>query len=111
MGCGKAVVSTPNIYAEEVLSHERGILANFQDPKSFAVAIDKLLSDKELKKRIEQNAYAFGRSMIWPNVASSYLHLFNKIVKLREETTEKYPTIKLNHLKKLTDNVGCIQFC
>lgn len=110
LGCGKAVVSTPNIYAEEVLANERGMLAKFKDPKSFATAIDKLLSDKELKKRIEQNAYAFGRSMIWPNVASSYLHLFNKIVKLREETTEKYPTIKLNHLKRLTDDIGCIQF-
>ncbi|MCX6750733.1 MAG: hypothetical protein NTZ83_04705, partial [Candidatus Pacearchaeota archaeon] len=107
---GKAVVSTPNIYAEEVLSHDRGVLAEFQNPKSFAEGIDKLLSDTELKKRIEQNAYAFGRSMIWSNVASSYLHLFNKVVKLREETTEKYPKIKLNHLKNLTDDIGCIQF-
>jgi hypothetical protein len=110
MGCGKAVVSTPNLYAEEVLSHDRGVLAEFQNPKSFAEGIDKILSDLEWKKRIEQNAYAFGRSMIWPNVASSYLHLFNKVVKLREETTEKYPKIKLNHLKTLTDEIGCIQF-
>jgi glycosyltransferase involved in cell wall biosynthesis len=110
LGCGKAIVSTPNIYAEEVLSNERGMLADFQDPKSFATAIDKILSDKELRKRIEQNAYSFGRSMIWQNVASNYLHLFNKIVKLREETTEKYPLIKLNHLRRLTDGIGCIQF-
>jgi glycosyltransferase involved in cell wall biosynthesis len=110
MGCGKAVVSTPNIYAEEVLNHDRGVLADFQNPKSFADGIDKLLSDPAWKKRVEQNAYAFSRSMIWSNVASSYLHLFNKVVKLREETTEKYPKIKLNHLKNLTDNVGCIQF-
>jgi glycosyltransferase involved in cell wall biosynthesis/rhamnogalacturonyl hydrolase YesR len=110
MGCGKAVVSTPNLYAEEVLSHDRGVLAEFQNPKSFADGIDKILSDEEWKKRIEQNAYAFGRSMIWSNVASNYLHLFNKVVKLREETTEKYPKIKLNHLKTLTDETGCIQF-
>jgi glycosyltransferase involved in cell wall biosynthesis len=110
LGCGKAVVSTPNIYAEEVLSHERGMLAEFQDPKSFADCIDKLLSNEILKKRIEQNAYAFGRSMIWSNVASGYLSLFNKVVKLREETTEKYPKIKLNHLRSLTDDIGCIQF-
>ena len=110
MGCGKAVVSTPNLYAEEVLSNERGMVAELQNPKSYAEKIDALLSNPDLRKRIEQNAYAFARSMIWPNVASSYLHLFNKIVKLREETTEKYPTIKLNHLKSLTDDVGCIQF-
>jgi glycosyltransferase involved in cell wall biosynthesis len=110
LGCGKAIVSTPNIYAEEVLDDERGILAKFQDPKSFANAIEKLLSNNELKKRMEQNAYAFGRSMIWQNVASNYLSIFNKVVKLREETTEKYPTIKLNHLRNLTDDIGCVQF-
>jgi glycosyltransferase involved in cell wall biosynthesis len=110
LGCGKAIVSTPNIYAEEVLDDERGMLAKFQDPKSFADAIEKLLSDDKLKQRIEQNAYAFGRSMIWQNVASGYLSIFNKVVKLREETTEKYPKIKLNHLRNLTDNIGCIQF-
>jgi glycosyltransferase involved in cell wall biosynthesis len=110
LGCGKAIVSTPNIYAEEVLGNERGMLAKFQDPKSFANAIEKLLSNSELRKNMEQNAYAFGRSMIWQNVASSYLSIFNKVVKLREETTEKYPTIKLNHLKNLTDDIGCVQF-
>jgi glycosyltransferase involved in cell wall biosynthesis len=110
LGCGKAIVSTPNLYAEEVLDNERGMLAEFQDPKSFADAVEKLLSDNELKKRMEQNAYAFGRSMIWQNVASSYLSIFNKVVKLREETTEKYPTIKLHHLRNLTDCTGCVQF-
>lgn len=110
LGCGKAIVSTPNIYAEEVLDKERGVLANFKDPKSFADAIDKILSDKEFKKRLEHNAYSFGRSMTWQNVSSNYLSIFNKIVKLREETTEKYPIIKLNHLKNLTDETGCVQF-
>ena len=110
LGCGKAIVSTPNIYAQEVLDKERGLLANFEDPESFANAINKILSDKELRSRIQNNAYSFGRSMTWHNVSSNYLSIFNKIVKLREETTEKYPAIKLNHLRNLTDGVGCIQF-
>ncbi len=110
LGCGKAIVSTPNIYAREVLSKDRGVLAEFKNPKSFSNAVDKILSNSELRSRIEQNAYAFGRSMTWQNVSSSYLSIFNRIVKLREETTEKYPIIKLNHLRNLTDEVGCIQF-
>ena len=110
LGCGKAVVSTPNIYAEEVLDKERGILARFKNPKSFSDAIDKILSDGELRDKLENNAYSFGRSMIWQNVALNYFSIFNKIVKLREETTEKYPHIKLNHLINLTDKTGCIQF-
>ena len=110
LGCGKAVVSTSSVYAEEVLDKERGLLVRFKNPKSFSDAIDKILSDEEFKTKLENNAYSFGRSMIWQNVALSYLSIFNKIVKLREETTEKYPHIKLNHLINLTDNVGCIQF-
>ncbi len=110
MGCGKAVVSTPSAYAEEVLDKERGLLARFKNPKSFSDAIDRILSDRELRNRLENNAYTFGRSMVWQNVALNYFSIFNKIVKLREETTEKYPHIKLNHLKNLTDETGCIQF-
>jgi glycosyltransferase involved in cell wall biosynthesis len=110
LGCGKAVVSTSSVYAKEVLDKERGLLADFKNPKSFSDAIDKILSNNEFKNRLERNAYSFGRSMIWQNVALGYFSIFNKIVKLREETTEKYPHIKLNHLINLTDNVGCIQF-
>ncbi len=110
LGCGRASVSTPIIYAEEILSDEKGILAEFKNPESYTKAIERILSDKELKKRIEKKAYTFGRSMTWSNVASRYLNIFNRVVKLREETTKKYPPIKLNHLKDLTNKFGCIQF-
>ena len=110
VGCGRAVVSTPSVYAEEILSNNRGILAEFAKPESFTNAIDKLLSDVELRKNIEREAYTFGRSMIWSNVAFNYLNIFNKVVRLREDVTEKFPKVKLNHLKNMTDNFGIIQF-
>jgi len=110
LGCGKAVVSTPSVYAREILANNRGILVNFEDPRSYAEAINKILSDKELRENLERNAYTFGRQMTWQNVANLYLNIFNKVVKLREEITEKYPKISLHHLKTLTDKFGCIQF-
>jgi glycosyltransferase involved in cell wall biosynthesis len=110
MGAGKAVVSTPIIYAEEMLAAERGVLAKFKNPNSYADAINKILDDPDYKELLERNAYAFSRQMIWPNVALSYLKIFNKVVKLREELTEKFPKIKLNHLQNMTDNYGLIQF-
>ncbi len=110
MGAGKAVVSTPIIYAEEMLAAERGVIAKFKNPNSYADAINKILSDSDYKDLLERNAYAFSRQMIWPNVAMSYLKIFNKVVKLREELTEKFPKIKLNHLQNMTDNYGLIQF-
>ncbi len=108
---GKAVVATPSFCAEELLADGRGVLAKFRNPESFTKAIDSVLSNPELKKEMERQAYSFSRQMTWQNVAIKYLRIFNKIVKLREETTEKFPKIKLNHLKNLTDETGTIQFC
>jgi glycosyltransferase involved in cell wall biosynthesis len=110
LGCGRATISTPSRYSEEMLSNEKGLLAEFKNPESFTEAIDRILSDEELKRNLERRAYSFTRPMIWQNIASRYLHVFNRVVRLREETTKKFPTIKLHHLRNLTDEFGCIQF-
>lgn len=110
LGCGKAIISTPSIYAKEILSNERGLLTIFKDPDSYENAINQILSNPTLKSKLEKNAYFFGRSMSWPNVASKYLNIFNNITNLKEKTIEYLPQIKLNYLRKLTDNFGCIQF-
>jgi len=110
LGCGKAIISTPTTYAKEVLSEESGILVDFRNPQSIGKALNDLLSNNELREKIEKNSYEFGRKMIWPNVAANYLEVFNKVIKLREDVVKKYPTIKLNHLIALTDDMGIIQF-
>lgn len=108
---GRAVVATPTVCARELLAEGRGIvLEDTMKPELFTEAIHKLLSNPELKTETERLAYAFSRQMTWANVAIQYLRIFNKIVKLREETTEKFPKIKLNHIVNLTDDFGMIQF-
>lgn len=109
-GCGRAIIATPVRYAEELLQGNRGIIVGMKDHDSFTEKIDLLLSNPKLKREIEKNSYFYSRQMIWSNVAFSYLKIFNKIVRLRDETTEKFPEIKLDHLKRLSDNVGVIQF-
>lgn len=110
MGCGRAVVSTPFLHAKEYVTPERGVLAEFGKPESFADAIIKILSDPELKKSMERNAYAFTRSMIWPNVAISYMKLFDKYTKISDRHEKNLPKIKFTHLINMTDNFGIIQF-
>ncbi len=109
LGCGKAIISTPTIYAAEVLSEERGVLVDFRNPQSIRKALNDILSDKKLKENLEKNAYEFGKKMVWPNIATNYLKVFNKVIKLREDVIKKYPAIKLNHILSLTDDVGIIQ--
>jgi len=109
MGCGKAVVSTPFLHAKEVINAERGILVRFKDPGSFADAILRILSDKNLRERMGRNAYSYTRHMTWPNVALAYMKVFEKYIRIPEKR-EKFPKVKLNHLISLTDDFGIIQF-
>lgn len=110
MGSGRAVISTQNIYAKEVLGQGRGILVKFRSPSAYTEALDRIISDDNLKYELGKQAYAYSRAMLWPNVAARHLNVFNKIVKLREETTKKYPAIDIRHIVNMTDDFGFIQF-
>ena len=110
MGVGRAVISTPFLHAKEIVTPERGILAEFRNPESFTDGILKILSDKNLKASMEKNAYEFTRQMIWSNIARSYMELFRKYTLFNEKEGLILPRFNLKHLNKMTDDFGIIQF-
>jgi glycosyltransferase involved in cell wall biosynthesis len=79
VGCGKAIVSTPYLYAKEVLAHNRGFLCDFRDANSIALRLNMLLDDPSLRRATERRAYRFGRQMTWPHVAVQYGRLFAEL--------------------------------
>ncbi|HVA29456.1 MAG TPA: glycosyltransferase family 4 protein [Candidatus Baltobacteraceae bacterium] len=79
-GCGKAIVSTPYLYAKELLAHARGFLCEFRDAPSIARAVSRLLDDPSLRRATERRAYRFSRQMTWPHVARSYEELFAELL-------------------------------
>ncbi|OGY23239.1 MAG: hypothetical protein A2172_02600 [Candidatus Woykebacteria bacterium RBG_13_40_15] len=81
VGAGKACISTPYIYAQEVLDQNRGILVPFRESKSISEAIIKIHSDQKFKSQIERKAYDYGRIMTWPSVGLQYLDLFRLILR------------------------------
>lgn len=81
LGAGKACISTPYIYAQEVLAEGRGVLVPFNDPSAIAGAVIRLLENPQEKSAIEHKAYQYGRLMTWPNVANSHLNLFRTVLK------------------------------
>ncbi|OGY37185.1 MAG: hypothetical protein A3E36_04220 [Candidatus Andersenbacteria bacterium RIFCSPHIGHO2_12_FULL_45_11b] len=78
VGAGKLCISTPYIYAKEVLAHNRGVIVPFKDSRAIAQAVIRLWNNKEEKYELEKNSYRFGRTMTWPNVAQQYLAIFRK---------------------------------
>jgi glycosyltransferase involved in cell wall biosynthesis len=83
VGLGKAIVSTPYLYAEELLAHGRGFLVQFRDALSIAKTMNSLLDDPDLRASTERRAYRFGRQMTWPNVAQEYGRLFTSLLPVR----------------------------
>jgi glycosyltransferase involved in cell wall biosynthesis len=79
MGCGKAIVSTPYLYAKELLAHNRGFLCEFRDSTSIAYNVGGLLDDPALRRATERRAYRFGRQMTWPHVAAEYGRLVSEL--------------------------------
>jgi glycosyltransferase involved in cell wall biosynthesis len=81
LGCGKATLSTPYLYAEEVLADGRGLFIDFQSPESIADTVIRVLDDKDLKESMETAAYNYARRAAWFNVAISYLDLFDRVLR------------------------------
>ncbi|MBV9718067.1 MAG: glycosyltransferase family 4 protein [Candidatus Eremiobacteraeota bacterium] len=79
VGCGKAIVSTPYLYAQELLALNRGFLCEFRDAPSIASGLNMLLDDPSLRRATERRAYRFGRQMTWPHVAAQYGALFSEL--------------------------------
>lgn len=85
MGCGRAIVSTPYLYAKDALGDSRGVLIPFRDPKAIAEALTLLLGNPGLRQQIQQRAFAYGKQMRWPRVAAAYLSLFREVRTRAEE--------------------------
>jgi glycosyltransferase involved in cell wall biosynthesis len=83
VGLGKAIVSTPYLYAEELLAHGRGFLVQFRDAVSIANTMNSLFDDRALRASTERRAYRFGRQMTWPHVAQEYGSLFASLLPQR----------------------------
>ena len=101
MGCGKAIISTPYLYAKEVLSKKRGLLCPFRDSQSIYLSLKRLIEDKELRESLQRKSYEYSRSMTWPAVV-------RRIAKLDYYLTSP-EKIKLDHLFTLTDEHGILQ--
>ncbi len=122
VGAGKAVISTPYWYAQELLDDGRGVLVPFRDAAAIGRAVNELLSDEARRHAMRKRAYLYSRDITWPNVAHRYLKAFARARELRadrprprralpqpEQHRGALPQIVLDHLCVLTDDTGLLR--
>lgn len=122
VGAGKAVISTPYWYAQEMLADKRGVLVPFRDPAALAEQVIELLANEAERHAMRKRAYLFGRAMVWSEVAKDYMKSFERTRAERRhyvlpgfnaKTLDRYPNelppLKADHLYAMTDDTGILQ--
>jgi len=122
LGSGKATVSTPYWYAEEMLADGRGRIVPFQDVGALADQVNDLFTRELERYAVRMRAYSFCRDMVWKEVARKYLEVFSEVKRERESSPgpvsrakipgtdlSETPQPRLDHIIRLTDDVGILQ--
>lgn len=129
MSCACPIISTPIPHAREVLRKDTGILIDFQNPQQLADAVNRLMSDEPLRASFSSGTLQRIAPTAWENAAIAHALLFRNIAGQKnrvngtagntkavfyraENISLQYrpPAINLAHLKKMTTDVGIIQF-
>ncbi len=127
LGTGKATISTPYWYAQEMLADGRGRLVPFRSADAIAEQVIDLLDNAVELHAMRKRAYTHCRKMVWKRVAQDYLDLFASAghawVEKRQVLVsapapggkgplrDELPEVDLRHLRTMTDDTGIFQHC
>jgi glycosyltransferase involved in cell wall biosynthesis len=122
VGAGKAVISTPYRYANELLADGRGILVPPRDSGAIAKEVIGLLADDERAAAMRQRATEFGRGMAWGAIARRHVASLERAAadhadrrrtafhtRTLAERPASLPELNLDHLQCMTDDTGLLQ--
>jgi len=76
---GKPVVSTPFLYARELLADSRGRLVPFRNSQALGGEVAAVLRDEAMRVAMEQDMLEYARRMSWASVAREYAQVFTDV--------------------------------
>lgn len=85
---GKAIVSTPTLFAEEELSENRGLFCKFADARSIAECVSRILDNSKLRRKLESNAFSYGQHVGWTEVAVQYGDILRSAIRVPRTISE-----------------------
>lgn len=122
LGTGKAVISTPYRYAQELLAGERGLLVPYRDAGAIAQALIRLFENPVELAGLRARAAIYGHDMTWDSVGqrykSSFIQAHDERATLRRTLAKRVswegpeielPEVNLRHIETLTDSTGLLQ--
>ncbi len=122
VGAGKAVISTPYVYARELLGEGRGRLVPFADSAAIGREVIEIIGNADAREAMCLRAASHGLAMTWPSVAGRYVESFTTARSefgRRRHAPHRAPTldtrpaalpeISLKHLRSMTDDTGLLQ--
>lgn len=110
VSCACAIISTPIPHARELLRDDAGILFDFQNSSQLTAAVNHLLDDRPLRKKLTNNGLQRVIFAAWQNAAVAHAMLFKSLIPGDIWLRYGLPEINLGHFKKMTTPFGMIQF-
>lgn len=82
MCCAKPVIGTEvGGISDLIQPGQNGLLVPPEDPKALAAALQQLLTDKPLRRRLGEMAFKTSRRFDWPVVAAQFTSLFEGLMR------------------------------
>jgi glycosyltransferase involved in cell wall biosynthesis len=110
MSCACPMVASKIPHTLEVLTSDCGVLVDIGDADQFSEATIKLLANDDLRTQMGINAFTKTRASSWENVAITHMNTYKELMENAVDVKFTYPSIQLRHIKKLTTDLGMIQF-
>lgn len=110
MSCACPMVASKIAHTKEVLTSDCGVLVDIGNVDQFAEETLKLISDENLRREMGINAFTKMRASSWENAALTHMDTYKKLIENPSDIKYSYPDIQLRHIKRLTTDLGIIQF-